>query len=192
MTDAPNIPEFPNLRGTFGTSLPVVTALMAAISTALFVVPVVDTTKQATLGYLPWTPDQISVVSGSLATVLFIAATLASLFAHAKAIDQVPPDVLVKMLPGDGERHKETLRNDGDRYYRYSRFFWVNGTSTFVLTIGAVAYVRVPPELLAAAILAVLIALFNISDKELRRPNYGAASIAVILGCIAVGLATII
>ena len=51
-------PLYPNTKGTFGTSLAVVTALMASISTALVVVFSADQAAQARLGFLPLTPDE--------------------------------------------------------------------------------------------------------------------------------------
>jgi hypothetical protein len=180
------LPRYPNYRGTFGTSLAVVTALMASITTAMVVVMAADQTAQSPLGFLSWTPDQVGVVVGSAGTVLFVAASLACVYAQAANPDEVPGEVRERWSAGRVDWDEQVTRwhKSGEASYRWARVFWINGISLFLLTLGTLAYGMVRPELAVAGLAAGLVAMLNIADREFR----GVRSVAMSLMITAVSL----
>lgn len=177
------LPRYPNTQGTFGTSLAVVTALMASISTAVVVVFAADQTTQARLGFLPLTPDQTGTITGSMAVLLFVAATLACVYAQAANRHEVPQNVLSDLLHGridQNERLKEWDKT-GTAAYRRARICWINGVSLFLLTLGILAYSKVRLELVIAAAIAVVASLLNFPDAEFRRRDSFLLSVLVII-----------
>ena len=133
------LPLYPNYRGTFGTGLAVVTALMASISIAIVVVFSADQVTQACLGFLPLTPDQAGTIAGSLATVLFVAATLASVYAQAANRYEVPQAIMAKWFTNRTDEEDRTADWDKkcETAYRRARVLWVNGISLFLLATTA-------------------------------------------------------
>jgi hypothetical protein len=102
------LPEYPNYRATFGTSLAIVTSLMASICTAMVVVLSVDSTTQPGLGFLKFTPDQIGTTAGTLAIVLFVAATLGAVYAQAANYDELPARVIHRLLKYRQDQEERT------------------------------------------------------------------------------------
>lgn len=138
-------PKFPNYRGTFGTSLPVVGALMASISATLLAIPLVkEGGKRETIAVLPWDTDQMAVCFGTLALILFAYAAICGLYAHALAVDQLDEDTLKDMFSEwDEVQKKEKIaqwRKDGDDYYGKATVAWVDGASLICMTVGLIAY----------------------------------------------------
>jgi hypothetical protein len=176
------LPHYPNYRGTFGTSLAVVTALMASISTAMVVVLSADQATQARLGFLPLTPDQAGTMAGSLATLLFVAATLASVYAQAANRHEVPQAVMDAWLAGRVDTDARTAEWDktGEAAYRLARISWINGVSLFLLTLGTLSYGKARPELVVAGAIAVAAPVLNVTDAEFRRLDSVLVSLMVI------------
>lgn len=131
-----------NLKSAIGSSLPVVTSLLAAISTALVAVPLTAQDPGKKLGFAAWTSEKGGVAFGSLAVVLFVAATLAMIYANA------------------------TGEEDGGTAYDWSRFFWINGLSALALTLGCVALDKIWWELPALAALSCVIALIDVFNSD--------------------------
>ena len=103
----------------------VVTALMASISTAVVVVFSADQVAQARLGFLPLTPDQVGIITGSLAILLFVAAALACVYAQASNRYEVPQARMDTWLSSRPDEDKNELTdlwdNTGDAAYRLAR-----------------------------------------------------------------------
>jgi hypothetical protein len=177
------LPRYPNTQGTFGTSLAVVTALMASISTAVVVVFAADQATRARLGFLPLTPDQAGTITGSIAVLLFVAATLACVYAQAANRHEVPGAVLSELFYGriDQNERLEEWDKRGEVAYRRARISWINGVSLFLLTLGTLAYSKVRLELVIAAAIAVVASLLNVQDEEFRRRDSFLVSVPVII-----------
>ncbi|MFF2147501.1 hypothetical protein [Kitasatospora sp. NPDC058190] len=140
--------RFPNLEETYGTSLPVVMALFGSISAAFLVVPLVDSAKQESMGFLPWTENQITTVTGSLATTAFSGAAICALYAQAARYG--------KATGGS--------TNPAYDYYKCAQRFFVNGLSLLSLTIGTLALRQVKAEIPVMAAIALILALGGLSD----------------------------
>ena len=175
-------PRYPNTKGTFGTSLAVVTALMASISTAVVVVFSADQAAQARLGFLPLTPDQVGTITGSLAILFFVAATLACVYAQASNRYEVPQAVMDRWLSGrtDKDDLTDLWDHTGNAAYRFARIVWIPGVSLFLLTLGTLAYGKVRLELVVAGVIAMVASLLNFTDPEFRRPVSFLVTVLVI------------
>jgi len=176
------LPRYPNIQGTFGTSLAVVTALMASVSTAVVVILAADQATQARLGFLPLTPDQAGTITGSVAVFLFVAATLACVYAQAANRHEVPQDVMSAWFRDRVDQNERTAEWDeaGEAAYRWARICWINGVSLFLLTLGTLTYDKVRLELVAAGAIAIAASLLNVTDAEFRRPDSFVVSLPVI------------
>jgi hypothetical protein len=176
------LPRYPNTQGTFGTSLAVVTALLASISTAVVVVLSADQATQARLGFLPVTPDQAGTITGSMAVLLFVAATLACVYAQAANRHQVPQAVIDALFLGRIDKNERLAEWDetGAAAYRSARICWINGISLFLLTLGTLAYSKVRAELVVAAAIAMVASLLDVPDADFRRLKSFLVSVLVI------------
>jgi hypothetical protein len=179
------LPHYPNYRATFGTSLAVVTSLMASISTAIVVVLSVDNAAETGLGFLSWTPDQIGTATGSAAVSLFVAATLGAVYAQAANHEDLPRRViygLFKDRTDQAERIKDWDRR-GDTAYKCTRIFWITGVSLLLVTLGILAYGKLPGELPLMGIVAIAVVVLNLLDPDFRSTGPIALSVIVAVGC---------
>jgi hypothetical protein len=185
------LPEYPNYRATFGTSLAIVTSLMASISTAMVVVLSVDTTTQAGLSFLKFTPDQIGATAGTLAIVLFVAATLGAVYAQAANYDDLPVHVIERLFTGRIDKKERTSEWDGraDSAYMVTRACWIYGVSLMLITLGTLVYGKVPAALPVLAVIAIIAAALNLFDSDFRSCVLVIASVLVAAGCGAVATA---
>ncbi|HEY7142771.1 MAG TPA: hypothetical protein VH637_00860 [Streptosporangiaceae bacterium] len=178
-----DLPEYPNYRATFGTSLAVVTSLMASLSTAIVVVLAVDTTAQAGLGFLRFTPDQVGTTAGTAAIVLFVAASMGAVYAQAANSDESPARVIYRMLlnrsADDKAKLKERWEGHTDRAYKVTRACWVYGLSAMLVTLGTLVYGKVPAALPVLAVIAMIATGLNLLDSEFRTAILVVASVLV-------------
>jgi hypothetical protein len=179
------LPHYPNYRATFGTSLAVVTSLMASISTAIVVVLSVDSVTETGLGFLTWTPDQIGTATGSAAVSLFVAATLGAVYAQAANHEELPGSVIQSLFQ---DRTDEAARiQDWDRRgntaYKCARVFWITGVSLLLVTLGLLAYRQLPGELPVMGIVAIAVVALNLLDPDFRSIGPIALSLMVAAGC---------
>src|SRR5216684_7300040 len=122
-------PQYQNLPAAIGSTLPVVTSLLAAVSTALLAVPLTAQNPGKCLRFANWTSDRGGLAFGSLAVMLFIAATLALVYSHSQFDDSAK------------------LKTEGLKAYEFARFFWINGVSALALTLGCLAFDKIWWEL---------------------------------------------
>jgi hypothetical protein len=142
-----------------------------------------DQVTQARLGFLPLTPDQAGTMTGSLATLLFVAATLASVNAQAANQYEVPQVVIEKLLAGRIDKADRTAEWDktSEKSYQRVRILWINGVSLFLLTLGTLAYGEVRAELVVAGAIATATGLLNVSDNQFRKPGFVLLSLVVLI-----------
>ncbi|MFF9098351.1 hypothetical protein ACF1AX_35160 [Streptomyces sp. NPDC014802] len=160
------LPKYPNYRGTLGSSLPVVGALMASVSAALLAVPLVkEGSHGEELAVLPWNTDQLAICFGVLALILFSFAAICGLYAHAMTVDQVDKETLNEMFTEWSDDAKKTKiagwRTSGDSYYGKAARAWVSGASSLCITIGLIAYGEVWILLPVLSCLSGLIAFMS-------------------------------
>jgi hypothetical protein len=185
------LPYYPNYRATFGTSLAVVTSLMASLSIAMVVVLSADTAIQATLGFLGYTPDQIGTATGSVAVVLFVAATLGAVNAQGADYSGFSEDDLAEMFKDrtdQAERTKDWDRR-GESAYKTARVCWIFGVSLLFVTLGTLAYGKLPAALPVLGVIAMIVALLNLADGDFRSWLLIIASVIIAAGCGVVALA---
>jgi hypothetical protein len=189
------LPRYPNYRATFGTSLAVVTSLMASINTALVVVLSVDNTTQAGLGFLTFTPDQVGTTAGTLAIVLFVAATVGAVYAQAANYEELPADIRHELFlqRTDKDKKKWTSKWEGmvDSAYMFTRACWVYGVSIMLITLGTLVYGKVPAALPVLAVIAIIAAALNLLDPDFGSPVLVITSVLVAAGCGAVAAAAV-
>lgn len=191
------VPTYPNLGATFGTSVPLVTALSATVSTALLVVPITGTgVSNRKLGQLPWTTQQIAITTGLLATIAFLVATVAAIYAHASAIDQVPAERESRLFPADTTeaikaQAKADWQGQSNAAYRVTRLVWLLGIGLLLVTLGALAHQQVPIALPVTGILGGL-AIFLGMDKDMPVWIVKVPSLAFGAAVLALGISTMI
>jgi hypothetical protein len=166
------IPRYPNLSQAIGSTLPIVTSLLAATSTALLVVPLTSTAPGKCLRFANWSSDKGGVVFGSLAVGLFVAATLALVYT------QVQLDSAASVLPDSSKTA-----------YEFARFFWINGVSALALTLGCIAFDKLPWELPVMATISFAVSFANVLSKDVPGPGR-ALSWLVSSGSLYIAVAT--
>lgn len=164
------LPYYPNFKATFGTSLAVVTSLLASVSTAVVVVLAADTAAQRGLGFLGWTSDQIGTATGSAAAFLFVAATLSAVYAQAANYEDLPQAVIDEWFADrtDMAARIADWKGRRQRAYTCTRVCWILGVSMLLVTLGVLVYSKLPGELPLAGVAATAVALLNILDPDLR------------------------
>lgn len=176
-----------------GTSLAIVTSLMASINTAIVVVLSTDKTTQAGLGFLTFTPDQVGTTTGTLAILLFVAATVGAVYAQAANYDELPADIRDKLFLHRTDKDKWTNEWEGkvDSAYKFTGACWVYGVSMMLITLGTLAYGKVPAALPVLAVIAIIAAVLNLFDPDFQFWVLVIASVLVAGGCGAVAAAAI-
>lgn len=182
MPEEQGLPYYPNYRATFGTGLAVVTSLLASISTAIVVVLSANTTLETGLGFLAWTPDQIGTATGSAATVLFVAATLAAVYAQAANHEEVPRRIIIGLLKDreDKDTQIQAWRRRCEKAYKSASVFWISGIALLLVTLGILAYNKLPGELPIVSIAAVAVVSMNFLDPSFRSKIPILLSVAVV------------
>ena len=166
------LPTYPNLEATFGTSVPLVSGLSATVSTALLVVAIAGTgVSVRKLGQLPWTTQQIAITTGLLATIAFLVATVAAIYAHASAIDEVPADRESRLFPATTTPEIKTKaiahwQHQSKVAYRVTQLVWLWGIGLLLLTLGVLAHQQVPVALPFTGILGGLAIVLGM-DKHM-------------------------
>jgi hypothetical protein len=163
------LPRNVNVTGTLSTSLPVVTALLAQLSTATFLVPLASSNAQDAepLGLVPLSPDALAVILGIGATGCFVLATVTAIHALAQSFDALPQDrqhALFSRLRIAEAEHSE-LRDDirdqyqqeSLRWYGVTQLSWQVGLALFALSIGTLAHRLVSAMYAPAALLSAVI-----------------------------------
>jgi hypothetical protein len=163
---------YPNLGAAVGTSVPVVTTVLAAISAATFLVPLQNWSRDASpqVGLLPWSSAKLTIVLGVLATASFVLSTLAAVDAHATSLDLLPTDRRAELLTGVEPDHKEVLeahyRTQTRRRYELARTLWMIGLGLLALTIGALAYRLVAAMMPAAGVAGAWVGVSTIRGSS--------------------------
>lgn len=185
------LPYYPNYRATFGTSLAVVLSLMASISTAMVVVLATDTSPETKLSFLGWTPGQIGTAAGSGAVVLFVAATLAAVYAQAADHRSMPAAARHALLVGRIDTDQQIAAWDKrvGTAYKTARTCWTLGLSLLFVTLGTLAHQKLAAALPVLAALALIVALLNLADEDLRSLFLFIVCVVVAAGCGVVGVA---
>ena len=191
MTEAPT---YPNLDETLGTTVPLITALLASGSIALAVVPItVDVTSS-----VEWFGLSVgvgSLVLSSTATGLLVFATLMAVYAHASSIDSVPADRQLS-LKGDIEADAwstlvDTWQDRSVSFYNGARVFWLAGLTCFLLSLGllvaskALAVLPISVGFAAASSLAMIAAPW---ENNLARGLQWLAAAALTAVAVVTGL----
>jgi hypothetical protein len=178
-------------------NIPVVTSLLAQLSTATVLVPLAmqgaDTKiKAAHIGRIPWSLLDQSVVAGVLATIFFITATVLALQAHSRNFDVLSRDQQNRWLQiweADVEKEKlEKTRNSLISHYNELRapifestqVAWHLGLCAFLISLGSLSYHVTPvayPLTLGFSVLVAIAALRR-EAKTLRLT--GVIALAVI------------
>lgn len=164
-------PRYPNIPSAMGTTFPVVTALLAALSAALAVVPLTVTETGKNLHFAAWTSDKAGTAFGSLSIILFVRATLAVVYAHAQTIEGMSDAALAEALKDLGTEtekgtQKTTWANGAKNAYTRARYFWTMGLCAISLTLGCIAIEKVWWVLPVTAVLALIIAFVGMSDND--------------------------
>jgi uncharacterized repeat protein (TIGR01451 family) len=164
---------------------------MASVSIGMVVVLAAATGTQATLGFLGLTPDQIGTITGSVAVVLFVAATLRAVYAQAADYSGFSEDYLEKMFKKRSDRKARTEEwdNRGEQAYKAARVCWSFGVSLLLVTLGTLAYGKLPAALPVLGGIAMIAALLNLFDADFRSFFLIIISVIVAAGCAAVAVA---
>ena len=168
----PEVPTYPNLEATFGTSVPLVTALSATVSIALLVAAIAGTgVSVRKLGQLPWTTQQMAITTGLLATIFFLVATVCAIYAHSIAIDEVPADRQSKLFPATTPPEIKTKavadwQRKSKVAYKVTQLVWLWGIGLLLLTLGVLAHQQVPVALPVTGILGGLAIVLGM-DKHM-------------------------
>lgn len=179
------LPYYPNYRATFGTSLAVVTSLMASVSIAIVVVLSGNSAAETGLGFLAWTPDQIGTATGSAAVSLFVAATLSAVSAQAANHEELPRRVIYRLFKDrvDKAARITEWNNRCEIAYKCGRVFSISGISLLLVTLGILAYSKVPGELPIMGVVAIGVGILNLLDRGFRSIGPIALFVIVAAGC---------
>lgn len=170
------LPGYPNLDAAVGTSVPVVTTLLGAISTASFLAPLDADFNSADMipGSVDWGSGDSALTLGVLAAAAFIMSTLSMVYSHAKNFDLLSPERQRDLLQEAGvvaledqETHKRDFRESARSWYEWGQFYWLTGVALLSLTVGSLAYdyVRGLASALAVSALAVSLLLMPAVPK---------------------------
>jgi hypothetical protein len=138
------VPVYPNAAQAIGSSMPVVTSLLAAVGTAMMVVPLATQSAGKCVRFASWDSNKWVVAFGSLAVTLFISATLALVYCHS-------------LIGSSGE-----LSGGSKSAYKLAQFFWINGISALALTLGCLTFNEIRWELPVSAVISLIAALLNV------------------------------
>ncbi|MEU2263907.1 hypothetical protein ABZ557_27365 [Streptomyces sp. NPDC019645] len=169
MTDAKT---YPNIPSAMGSSFPVVTSLLAAISTSLVAVPLETETPGKHLHFAAWTSDKAAIVFGSAAVILFVCTTLEVVIAHAQTVEGMSTEAKMRAAGDVTDRElsarEEVWNRKAGKAYKWARFFWILGLCSLALTLGCVTVDRIWWLLPVMALLSSLIAAIDgMKDEEL-------------------------
>ena len=164
---------YPNLENAIGTSVPVVTTVLAAIGTATYVVPLQDDTASNApkIDPLQLSYPQLAVILGIFATGCFVVATLAAIHAHASAFDALPPNRQTEMLASTTAEDEQLLvkdyyRAETRRRYEQARTIWIVGLGLLALTTGALAHKLVEAMVPISALAGIVVGIVTLRDEN--------------------------
>ena len=152
MTRDAGVPEHPNLGSATGAVLPVVTALLATISAATFIVPLASqgTAADLTLADASVSTADAGLVLGVLATLAFIGATLALAYSHAKNFDALPADRQLEFFTTHEVKeetkqagHRKAYRDASETWYLKGQRAWQVGLYLYLLCLAALVFAHI-------------------------------------------------
>jgi len=146
-----SVPEYPNRGPATGAVLPVVTALLATISAATFIVPLAGQGKAAnlTLADASVSTGDAAIVFGVLATIAFIGATLALAYSYALSFDSLPAERQLalfakhKVEETDQDGHRTAYENSSEALYDEGRRAWQVGLYLYVLCLAVLVFAHI-------------------------------------------------
>ena len=170
--------RYPNLDGTLGSTVPLITSLLTSASLALAIVPLTTTVNGGDVTWFGRPADVASLVFSSAATGILLAATLMSVFAHASSVGSASSEhvAILKAAAADQvletdptERQRKVDANWGALeamwrrrtlgFYEAARTCWLVGFACFLLGLGLLGSTRAVALLPACAVLAILATL---------------------------------
>ncbi len=180
-------------------SVPVVTTLLAQLSTATFLVPlaITDSSHASILGRFHWNSLSLSVVSGVVATGSFIAASLILLEAQSNNFRALGRDQQLAVLKGwqaDPEKLDSEIEWWAEQYdqrvrrlYDLAQAIWLAGLASFAVSVGSLTHPALPGlfYLLGATAIGIGSATFAASTYWLAR-SIGGLTVVLAGGIVAI------
>lgn len=181
-------PRFPNRRRTLGSTIPVVTTLLAGIAAAgTFLALQADHPMQVALDIGPFSGDsmQAAVLFGTVASGAFVIATLLAVHAEATDFDALNSEAQEQFLQDYGlkdraEELRKQYRATHETIYERVRLLWFVGVGSLVLTMSALSVGTVRWLGVLTALLGIMIGLL-IALREGNGPLYFAAGMLILI-----------